>query len=88
MHLLLRLLAGLCQRCQQSLPVPIIRENRLLPVAPVHDAGPAVALAKEEASAEADGRSPRSIGCAIFGPCAQSGRPPLPVSIKYHNLIN
>ncbi len=36
MHLPLRLLAGLGQRCQQSLPILIIPEDRLLPVATVH----------------------------------------------------
>jgi hypothetical protein len=41
MHLPLRLLAGLCQRCQQSVPVLIIGEDGLLPIAAVHDARPA-----------------------------------------------
>jgi len=72
MHLPLRLLAGLCQRCQQSLPVLIIGEDGLLPIAAVHD----VVERPRVLDAQLSGHAPRV-----------TVRPP-PVSTKYYILIN
>jgi hypothetical protein len=72
MHLPPRFLAGLAQRFQKTLAVPVISEDRLLPVAPVHDVVDRAGILDAQFS-----RHRFTIAT-----------PPGQQSTKYYNLIN